>query len=192
MRDNNKLLPEAPNPKQNPVKDSSEEEDEGGLYDGKNFISTSATHHREFSFVPGDDFGNLNFGGARVQATTQALDVYGNNGRPPSSYLSLDNEPTDPISVKKQRRKGPPVLGEERETNAIRESKPTTDSNLQPTRSHSQTSIVTAVPDQYAGSSKGLERAGDAPNCPKPSYLGSSNEAAIAAIAESGKVAPWI
>jgi len=57
------------------VKDSSgEEEDESGLCDSKNFVTTTATHHREFSFVPGDDFGNLNFGGARIQATTPALE----------------------------------------------------------------------------------------------------------------------
>jgi hypothetical protein len=192
IKDSSKPLPEAPtSPKQTSARDSSEEEEEeGGLYDGEKFIGKSVTHHRGFSFIPGDDFGNLDFGRAKAQATVQALDCYGNNGRPASSFLSSNNEFTDPIPAKKHRRKGP-VLGEEREANAVRERKLTTGCDLQPMRSDSQISIAT-VPDQYAGSSKGLERVKDAPNRPKPSRLTGSNEATIAAvraIAESGKSA---
>jgi hypothetical protein len=193
IKDGSKPLPEVPiSLEQTPVRDSSEEEeDEGRLYDGENYIGRSAIHHRGFSFIPGDDFGNLALGRARTQAIVQALDGYGNNRRPPTSYLSWDHEFTDPIPVKKQRRTRP-VLGEESEKNAVRKNKPTTGCDFEPTRSDSQTSIVTAVPAQYAGSSKGLERVKDAPGRPKPSRLTGSNEATIAAvraIAESGKIA---
>jgi hypothetical protein len=199
IKDGSKPLPKIPtSPKITSSRDSSEEEeDEDSLYDGENFISRSVIHHRGFSFIPGDDYGDFPLGRARIQATVQALDSNGNNGRRPGSYLSLNNEFIGQILAKKQLRTRP-VLGEEGETNVVRESKPTTGCEFEPTRSGSQTSIVTAVPDQYAGSSKGLERFKDAPGRPQPSCLTGSNEATIAAvraIAGSGKVAskaPWI
>lgn len=149
IKDGSKPLPEVPTrQKQTFVRDfSEEEEDEGGLYDGENLIGRSVTHHRGFSFIPGDDFGNLAFGRAKAQATVQALDGYGNDGRPPSSNLSSNNEFTDPILAKKQHRTRL-VLGEERQTNIDRESNPTTGYDLQATHSDSQTSIVTTLPDQ--------------------------------------------
>jgi hypothetical protein len=169
----NPVAEDPTSPKQRPVKGSSEEEeDEGRLYHGGNFIGRSVIHHRGFSFIPGDDFVNLALGSAR---TVQALDGYGNNGRRPRSYLSSSNEFTDPIPAKKQRRKRP-VLGEGRVKNAVRESNLTTGYEFEPTRNDSQTSIITAVPDQNAGRSR----------------LTGSNEATIAAvraIAESGRMA---
>lgn len=168
-----KPLPEVPTGlKETSVNDSIEDEDEARLYYGKNL---------GFSFIPGDDYGNLALGRERTQATVLALGGFGNRGRPSSSYLPSSSDVTDPVPPQKQRRKRP-VLGKRRETNTVEERKPTPSYEFEPMRSDSQTSIVTAVPDQYAGRSECPEHVRDAPSRPKPSHLSSSNEAIIAAV----------
>jgi hypothetical protein len=179
FKDSSKPLPEIPiSLKETPAKDSTEEKDGTRLYYSKNLIVRSVTHHRGFSFIPGDDYANLALGKGVTLATVLALNGFGSRGRPSSSYLTQSDDFIDPVPPKKQRRLKP-ALGGSRETNTVKERKLTAGCKVEHTRSDSRTSIVTTVPDQTSKCSEYVEVA---PSRPKPSRLSGSNEAIIAAV----------
>jgi hypothetical protein len=158
-----------------------DEEDGDRLCNGENLFGRSVAHHKRFSFIPGDDYGNLALSRRSQQATVLALDGSGDRGRH-SSLSCLPSSPNIKNSVPhKGRGLTRPALGERGE-NTTRKKKPTTVCEFEPTRSDSQTSIVTTIQYQNGGSIKCSEPVMDAPRRPKPSRLSGSNEAKIAAV----------
>jgi hypothetical protein len=135
FKDGSKPLPEILiSLKEKPAKDSTEEKDETRLYYGENLIGRSVTHHRGFSFIPGDDYGNLALGKGMTLATVLALNGFGTRGRPSSSYLPQSHDFIVPALPKKQRRLKPAV-GRGRETNTVKERKLTIGCKVERARS---------------------------------------------------------
>ncbi len=162
IKDSNKPLPEVPvGPKQAAAKDKNEEEeeDETILYYGEVFRGRSVIHHGRFSFIPGDDYGTLDPGRARTQATVAALDGYGNSRRPSSSYLSPSNNFIEPVPPRKQRRIRP-VLAEEGGANAVRGRSQTTGCEF-------ASSVATRKPASLQQCQINMPDAANAPSIPR-------------------------